>query len=219
LTTDTPAAASYRYGAVFFITLVTVVFVIAVPNADWSRATVIALDGLALVVAVATGRDQKLRGRRAVAVAIATVVVVAAVAAGVLPRQVTSAVLAVATAAVPAVIVGGLVRLVRQRGVTLQAVAGALAIYLSLGLVFAWIVSFVAQVDSAPYFAQNTSGTAGDRVYYSFAVLTTTGFGDFTAAHPAGHALAVIEMLVGQVYLVTVISLLIGNFGRQSTTM
>ena len=215
MTTDTPAA-SYRYGVVFFITLVTVVFVISVPNADWSRAGLIALDGLALVVAVATGRARrKLRGRRATAVAIVTVVVFAAVATGVLPRQVTFVVLAVATAAVPAVIVGGLVRLVRERGVTLQAVAGALTIYLSLGLVFAWIISFVAQVDSAPYFAQHTSGTSGDRVYFSFSVLTTTGFGDFTAAHPAGHALAVIEMLVGQVYLVTVISLLIGSFGMQ----
>jgi hypothetical protein len=32
----------------------------------------------------------------------------------------------------------------------------------------------------------------------------TTGFGDFTAAQPIGRALAVLEMLVGQLHLVTV---------------
>lgn len=116
-------------------------------------------------------------------------------------------------------IVGGLLRLLRERGVTLHAVAGALAIYLSVGLVFASVIGFIAQVDSTPYFAQHTSGTEGDRVYFSFTVLTTTGFGDFTAATPVGHALAVIEILTGQLCLVTVIGLLIGNFaGRLKTT-
>ena len=51
--------------------------------------------------------------------------------------------------------------------------------------------------------------------YFSFTVLTTTGFGDLTAASPLGHALAVLEMLVGQLYLVTVIGILIGSFGRR----
>ena len=116
-------------------------------------------------------------------------------------------------------IVRGLVRLLRERGVTLQAVAGALAIYLSIGLVFAWIISIITHIDSTLYFAQNTNGTEGDRVYFSFTVLTTTGFGDFSAATPAGHALAVIEMLTGQLYLVTVIGLLIGSFiERRKTT-
>ena len=42
--------------------------------------------------------------------------------------------------------------------------------------------------------------------------------GDYSAATPAGHALAVIEMLTGQLYLVTVIGLLIGNFASKRTT-
>ena len=54
-------------------------------------------------------------------------------------------------------------------------------------------------------------------MYYSFTVLTTTGFGDFTAATPVGHAMAVVEMLLGQLYLVTVIGVIVGDFaGRRS---
>ena len=206
-------SARFRYGVVFVLTLALVVFVIAAPSADWSRAVTLAIEGVALVVAVATARERReVRYREALAVGLAMLVVVVAVAVGAVSGQLTAVVGAVVTAAVPVVIFRGVVRLLRERGVTVQAVAGALAIYLSVGLLFAWIISFIAHVDSAPYFAQHTSGTEGDRVYFSFTVLTTTGFGDFSAATPAGRALAVIEMLTGQLYLVTVIGLLIGNF-------
>jgi hypothetical protein len=113
--------------------------------------------------------------------------------------------------AIPLSLVRGLVRLVGTAGATLQAVAGALTIYLLIGLMFAWVIGFVVHVDSAPYFAGGTDGTEGERAYYSLAVLTTTGFGDFTAAQPLGRALAVVEMLVGQLYLVTVIGVLVGS--------
>src|SRR5262249_30879609 len=146
-------------------------------------------------------------------------VLIILVATGAAPRQLTDAANVLVTVAIPVAIAGGLLRLLRQRGVTIQAVAGALAIYLAVGLVFAWIIGFVTHVNSTFYFAQHTSGTEGDGVYFSFAVLTTTGFGDFSAATPLGHALAVIEELTGQLYLVTVIGLLIGSFaGKQKTT-
>jgi hypothetical protein len=96
-----------------------------------------------------------------------------------------------------------------------QAVAGALAIYLCIGLTFAWIIGLVARLDSAPYFNSGTDGTESDKVYFSFTVLTTTGFGDLTAASALGHALAVLEMLLGQLYLVTVIGVLIGSYRRR----
>ena len=78
-------------------------------------------------------------------------------------------------------------------------------------------MSLVADVGAAAFFAQGGDGSQGDRVYYSFTVLTTTGFGDFTAATPVGHAMAVVEMLLGQLYLVTVIGVIVGDFaGRRS---
>ena len=212
--------APFRYGAVFLLTLAVVVFVIAAPSADWSRAVTLAIEGSALVVAVATARErERVRYRRALVVGVVMIVLIFGVATGTFSQGLTAALLALVTAAVPVEIVRGVLRLLRERGVTVQAVAGALAIYLSIGLVFAWVIGFITHVDSTPYFAQHTSGTEGDRVYFSFTVLTTTGFGDFSAATPAGHALAVIEMLTGQLYLVTVIGLLIGSFaGRRKMT-
>jgi hypothetical protein len=202
----------FRYGVVFLLTLALVVFVIAAPSANWSRAVALAIEGLALVVAIATGRQRReVRYYRTAGVGVAILLVVAGVWSGIISVKLSSVATALVTAAVPVVIVRGLLRLLRERGVTLQAVAGALAIYLSVGLVFAAIISFIAQVDSTLYFAQHTSGTEGERVYFSFTVLTTTGFGDFAAATPVGHALAVIEMLTGQFYLVTVPRLVVDS--------
>ena len=138
------------------------------------------------------------------------------IALGLAPKWLTAAVAIVITAGVPVALVRGLLRLLRTEGVTFNAVAGSLAIYLSVGLLFAWIIGFITEVSNTPYFAQHSTVTEGDKVYFSFTALTTTGFGDFTPATPVGHALAVIEMLTGQLYLVTVIGLLIGNFaGRR----
>jgi len=164
VTIDSPAAvnresvtdrrAQFRYGAVFLLTLAAVVFVIAAPSAGWSRAVTLAIESAALVVAIATSRErERVRHRRALAVGIVMVVLILGVGIGVVSEQLTAILLALVTAAVPVEIVRGVVRLLRERGVTLRAVAGALAIYLSIGLVFAWIISFITHVDSAAYFA------------------------------------------------------------------
>jgi hypothetical protein len=206
----------YRYAAVLALAFTAVVFSIAAPTADWSRAVALGIEGVALIVTIGTSRDRPaVRRRRARDVAVAVGAVILLIALGILPHWLSSLIAVIVTAGVPIALVRGLIRLLRERGVTAQAVAGSLAIYLSTGLIFAWIVGFIAQVSNTPYFAQHTSGTQGEKVYYSFSVLTTTGFGDFTAATPAGHAVAVIEMLTGQLYLVTVIGLLIGNFAAR----
>ena len=207
----------FRYPAVLVLMLAAVVFLIAAPNANWSRAVGIAIEGFVLVLTVATSRAREsVRERRAIVIGLAMVVAVALIGLGIAPRWLTFGIAIAVTAGIPIAMGRGLLRLLSRDGVTFNAVAGSLAIYLSTGLVFAWIAGLIANLSgNTLYFAQHTDGTQGDKVYYSFTVLTTTGFGDFTPATPAGHALAVIEMLVGQLYLVTVIGLLIGNFAAR----
>jgi hypothetical protein len=45
--------------------------------------------------------------------------------------------------------------------------------------------------------------------------LTTVGYGDLTAVTNLGHTLSVSEALLGQIYLVTIVSLIVGNLGRR----
>ena len=205
-------APSFRYGAVLVCATAALVFLVVAPASDWARAVALALEGLALAIAVATAATRpRVRWARAVSIAVAATLLVAGVAIGLFPPAAATALSALAGTGASLALVRGLIRLVRRHGVTLQAVAGALAIYLQLGLIFAWLIGFVAYVSSEPYFAQGGDGTQADRVYFSFTVLTTTGFGDLTAAQPVGRAIAVIEMLGGQLYLVTVIGVLVGG--------
>jgi uncharacterized membrane protein len=193
------------------------VFEILSPDGDWSRALGFALAGGALSVAVTTSRERaQVRRARALLVAGVALLVVIGIATGLLSATVTYVLGTLVLAAIPITIGGGVVRLINDNGVTVQAVAGALAIYLLVGLLFASAISFVTAVQNGPFFTETANAPNGVRVYYSFTVLTTTGFGDYTPGTPVGHALAVLEMLTGQLYLVTVIGILIGNFvGRR----
>jgi hypothetical protein len=210
--------AKHRYAAVFVLVLALLMFEIIAPAGPGARAVDVALSGAALTVAVATSRAQRrVRRSRARIVAAIAVLCVILIASGVFGRAITFLIVTSLVASIPIALAGGLLRLVREKGVTYQVVAGALAIYLVVGLLFASIIGFTAVVESGPYFKQGPVST-GEIVYYSFTVMTTTGFGDFTAAQPFGHALAVLEMLTGQLYLVTVIGVVVGNFvGRQRT--
>ena len=209
--------AEFKYGVVFLLTLTLLVFVIVAPGTDWSRAVGCALQWLALLTVVATSRARTgvRRPAAVVLLAIASFTVVGE-AAGALSDTVLFAISGLLSAAIPLALIGGLMRLVRARGVTPQAVAGALTLYLLVGLVFAWVIGFTSKAGGAQYFAQQANASTSQIVYFSFAVLSTTGFGDLTAATHIGRALAVVEMLLGQLYLVTVIGVLVGNFAGRA---
>jgi len=212
---DVRRRAEFRYGAVFVLMVTLLVIVIIAPSGDATRAVVLGLEGAALLVVVATSRER--RAVRVRTLAVTAAIVVTAVALGAVPVTVVVAVNGLLTFCILVALVGGLLRLVRLHGVTLQVVAGALTIYVLTGMIFAWLVSLAAAIGSTAFFAQGGDGSQGDRVYYSFTVLTTTGFGDLTAVTPVGHAMAVVEMLLGQLYLVTVIGVIVGDFdGRRS---
>ncbi len=152
-----PVRGQFRYGAVLVLLLVLLVFAIIAPDADWAHALDPALAGSALVVAVATSRAKgEVRRLRALAVSAVALLFVICVGTGVFGVDLTFAVTTLLLAAVPVSLVGGLLRLVREHGVTVQAVAGALAIYLAIGLLFAarshsWRQSRAGRTSSNPW--------------------------------------------------------------------
>ena len=168
---DMPAAngqaqsseAAFRYGAVFLLVLAVVVFAIVAPDGDGSRAVSFTLVGVALMISVATSREPTdVRRTSTVIGGALAIIITAGTVAGLIPRSITLGVTALLTLAIPITLGGGLVRLVRARGATFQAVAGGLAIYLLIGLGFASAIGFVAAVGSASYFAQaGAAGAAG----------------------------------------------------------
>lgn len=115
----------------------------------------------------------------------------------------------------PPAVTAGVVGDLRATGqVRLNAVMGVLSLYLLFGMFFAFTYGAIDRLGGHPFFAGGETATASHCLYFSFATQTTVGFGDFVARTDLGHTLAVLEALVGQIYLVTVVSLIVSNLGR-----
>ena len=81
-------------------------------------------------------------------------------------------------------------------------------------MAFGFLYGIISELETKPFFAENVRGDQSDFLYFSFASLTTTGYGDLTAATNVGRSFAITEALIGQIYLVTVVALIVGNIGR-----
>jgi prepilin signal peptidase PulO-like enzyme (type II secretory pathway) len=211
-------SAQHRYGLVLVFTIAAVLEVIVAPDTPVSRGIALLVQGAMLIAVIATTRERRLvQGVKGVLTGLAIFGLALAVALSAAPRWTASAMAVVVVGIVLVVLVRGVARLIRSRGVTLQAVAGALSIYLLVGLAFALVINLVARAGPT-YFEQGPHEALSEQVYFSFTTMTTTGYGDFTPATNVGHALAVLEMLLGQIYLVTVIGLMVGNLTRRPRT-
>ena len=116
----------------------------------------------------------------------------------------------------PMVALGVLRSLRASRAVRLEAVTGVLSLYIMIGLFFAFVYGAIDELGGKPFFAGDVQGTVALCVYFSFVTLATVGYGDYTAASDLGHTLSVFEALIGQIYLVTVVSLIVSNLGRRN---
>jgi hypothetical protein len=104
--------------------------------------------------------------------------------------------------------------------VTAHTIGAAVCVYLLLGITFSSAYGLVGAIDAGPAFAGVDVGRGGDGtdlelVYFSFVTLTTVGYGDLTPTTDVMRMLAIIEAFTGQLYLVTVLALVVGNIGRE----
>jgi hypothetical protein len=210
------AGTRRRYG-VLLVTAVLLLGVQGIASPTAAQQVVVSLLAGASVVLAFRAADLHPALLR-VAVALGTIVVafsvVRATAGGVgegTARLFNAALVALGP---PAVAVG-VARDLRASGrVRLEAVSGVLALYMLLGMLFAFIYGAIDLLDDAAFFEDGEEATVSECLYFSFTTLTTVGYGDFTAASDLGRTLAIFEALLGQIYLVTVVSLIVSNLGR-----
>ncbi len=105
--------------------------------------------------------------------------------------------------------------LIRHPIVNRQTIGGTVAVYLLFGIFFASLYAAMGAIDDQPFFTTIANADFSDYLYFSYVTQTTVGFGDLVAGIDAGRAAAVVQALTGQLYLVTVIALVVSNFGRR----
>jgi hypothetical protein len=92
-----------------------------------------------------------------------------------------------------------------RREIDQEAMLGALAAYLLIGMAFAFAYRFVGSVQAGPFFGADGDGDVSQDLFFSFVTLTTTGYGNLVPAANPGQSLAVLEALLGQLFLVTAV--------------
>jgi hypothetical protein len=205
-----------RYGALLLATVLSVAVQGVVQPGGVQQVVVTALAGGTLVLAFATARlsPRLIRAAAAFAAAALAVAIVRATAGGIgdgAARAVNAALVALGP---PALAVGLFRELRATREVRLQAVAGVLCLYVLIGMAFGFVYGAIDNLGGDPFFAGGAPASVSHCLYFSLTTLATVGYGDFVARSDLGHTLAVSEALIGQIYLVTVVSLIVSNLRR-----
>src|SRR5262245_21606995 len=205
-----------RYGLLLLAAVLSLIVQGIVGPSAVQQVIVTALAGAILLLALRAARLSPRLIRIALALAVAALVVsfVKATAGGIgngAARSMNAALIALG----PPAIVVGLVRDLRETGtVQVQALFGVLSLYMLIGMAFGFVYGAINYFGGDPVFNGGQAATVSNCLYFSFITLSTVGYGDFVARTDLGHTLAVFEALIGQIYLVTVVSLIVTNLRR-----
>jgi hypothetical protein len=204
---------SDRYDVVIGLIAVCYVMTASLPTTNWQ--------GLVLLVQLVTLRvtfsvSESARAQRAAVVLFGTLAVVVglvSLATGGDESVATAAVFAVSAlmyVVSPAVIVR---HIFSRPAIDRQTLLGAVAAYLFIGMGFAFLfmTTSLLQPDQ-PFFGDEGRGSITDHLFFSFTTLTTTGYGNLTPAANPGQSFALLEMILGQLFLVTAVARIVAGW-------
>jgi voltage-gated potassium channel len=202
--------AAHSYGLVLGLIIVVFVFTSVAPNSPWADSTLVLIESLTLVTALWTSGVAQADSK--ISISLVTLATASALALLVFGGTFFQAVVLILAGLLTlATILTVALGIVDQGEANVKAVTGAVCVYILIGLLFVYLYGVIAEVGSGDFFAQGTDGSRSLRLYFSFVTLATLGYGDYTPAHELGRTLAIVEALFGQLYLVTVIALLVSR--------
>ena len=207
---SSPGTTGYHYILLGVVVLYLVIIVVSTQQVGGPLR--VAVLGVLALVTIRTGRRAgALATPMLVLVLLAvTVTVVAAIVDNATVQtcvsQASTAVLAVSMIVVLAR------TLLAARVIDGRAVGGVLTIYLLLGLMFSAAQGFFAALVTDYLDGVTGHPTPSDTLYFSLITLTTVGYGDITPAANLARAIASVEALTGQLYLVSIVAAVVAHF-------
>lgn len=101
-------------------------------------------------------------------------------------------------------------RVLRHEHVTMQTLFGAVCAYFLIGLMFSAVYGALNDLGDTPVFGGQVDRSVFS--YFSFTTLTTVGYGDYTADTDIGQRIAMIEAVIGQVFIATTLARLVSLY-------
>jgi hypothetical protein len=197
--------ATDAFGLVLGLVIVTFVLTSLITNTGWGSVLIMAVTGATSVVALTSARAPARYVHVAIYLSALSLVLafVEAVSGAYVWLNVGGVIqvtlLAVATVSV-------LVRVVTSEEVNARTILGAISVYTTLGLLFGFAYEAIGRVQNTPFFSGEPHVQHGDYLFFSYTTLTTTGYGDLVPAGQPGEMIATFEMLIGQIFLVTLVA-------------
>ncbi len=210
---------SYRYGLVLMLAVLSTGVQMALPDTPPSWLVQALLMAATVITALfAEGATAKQWQRVGGLIGISLIILIAAAIAGrgEAERTIMFGLSGVLAAAGALIVARGVVGGIRsEQRVTLHSVMGALTIYLLAGLIFAFAYSTMDAIGGAPVLSHLGANKHAEEVYFSFITLTTVGYGDIAPITSASRMTSVLEALFGQLYLVTIVAVIVSNVGAR----
>jgi voltage-gated potassium channel len=99
----------------------------------------------------------------------------------------------------------------RHSRVSVDTILGSLCVYLLIGLIAAFLYLAIDTANTDAFRGvEDRDNNAADLLYFSVTTLVTLGYGDITPRTQLACALATVEALAGQLYLVVLVAHLVG---------
>ena len=103
-------------------------------------------------------------------------------------------------------------RVLHHEQVTGETIAGAICIYVLIGMIFANLDYGIQLASGNDFFAQSGSHGLPDFAYFSYITMATVGYGDLTPTTGLPRTMSVLDALVGQVFLVVLLARLVSMY-------
>jgi Ion channel len=101
--------------------------------------------------------------------------------------------------------------LILRRGIDIESLLGAVAAYLLVGMFFAFAYQAAGELGNVPFFGSAGHGSLSEDLFFSFVTLTTVGYGNLVPAANPGQTMAVVEAVLGQLFLVVAVGKVISG--------
>jgi hypothetical protein len=193
------------FGLVLILVLVTYVLSSLMRNHGWSAVILTVATSATSVVAL-TSSHVKARAVRSALWLSALTVLLAAIAAASGERTWLNLASVIQVALLTVAMLAVLRRVVMAPEVGSRTIMGAISVYTVLGILFTFVYGTVDRIQGGPFFEGHPHPSGGDFLFFSYTTLTTTGYGNLVPGGQPGRMISGLEMMIGQIFLVTLVA-------------